>query len=106
MKIRVGDKVQVIAGKDKGKQGTVLQVLRTENRVIVEGVNVVTKHIKPSQRDPEGGIVTREAPIHASNVMIYDEKAKAPTRVKVEVVDGKKVRISKKSGTTLDKAKK
>ena len=106
MKIHVGDKVQVIAGKDKVKQGEVLQILRKENRVIVEGVNVVTKHVKPSQADPEGGIVTREAPIHVSNVAIYDSKAKAITKVKYEVVDGKKVRISKKSGTNLDKKKK
>lgn len=106
MKIRVGDKVQVIAGKDKGKQGEVLQVLRKENRVIVEGVNVVTKHIKPSQADPEGGIVTREAPIHVSNVAIYDSKAKSITKVKYEFVDGKKVRVSKKTGTNLDAKKK
>ncbi len=106
MKIRVGDTVQVIAGKDKGKQGEVLQVLRKENRVIVEGVNVVTKHVKPSQTDPEGGIVNKEAPIHVSNVAIYDSKAKAITKVKMEVVDGVKVRVSKKSGTNLDKKKK
>lgn len=106
MKIRVGDKVQVIAGKDKGKQGEVLQILRKENRVIVEGVNVVTKHVKPSQMDPEGGIVTREAPIHVSNVAIYDSKAKTITKVKYEFVDGKKVRIAKKTGTNLDKKKK
>ena len=68
MKIRVGDTVEVIAGKDKGKQGEVLQVLAKQDKVIVEGVNMVTKHIKPSQADPEGGIVTREAPIHVSNV--------------------------------------
>ena len=106
MKIRVGDKVQVIAGKDKGKQGEVLQVLRKENRVIVEGVNIVTKHIKPSQIDPEGGIVTKEAPIHASNVAIYDSKVKTVSKVKYEFVDGKKVRVTKKSGTNLDKKKK
>ena len=106
MKIRVGDKVQVIAGKDKGKQGEVLQVLRKENRVIVEGVNIVTKHIKPSQIDPEGGIVTKEAPIHASNVAIYVSKAKTVSKVKYEFVDGKKVRVTKKSGTNLDKKKK
>ena len=106
MKIRVGDTVQVIAGKDKGKQGEVLQVLRKENRVIVEGVNVVTKHVKPSQTDPEGGIVNKEAPIHVSNVAIYHTKAKAITKVKMEVVDGVKVRVSKKSGTNLDKKKK
>ena len=72
MKLRVGDTVQVIAGSDKGKTGEIIQILRKEDRVIVEGVNMVTKHIKPSQADPEGGIVTREAPIHVSNVAYYD----------------------------------
>ena len=72
MKIHVGDTVVVIAGKDKGKQGEVLQVLAKQDKVIVEGVNMATKHIKPSQADPEGGIVTREAPIHVSNVAFYD----------------------------------
>ena len=101
MKIRVGDKVQVIAGKDKGKQGEVLQVLVKENRVIVEGVNVVTKHVKPSQQDPEGGIVTREAPIHVSNVALVDPKTNKPTRVGYKVENGKKVRVAKKSSTVI-----
>lgn len=103
MKIRVGDKVEVIAGKDKGKQGEVLQTLPKENRVIVEGVNMVTKHIKPSQQDPEGGIITREAPIHISNVAYYDEKAKSTSKIGFTFVDGRKVRVSKKSGNTIDK---
>jgi len=106
MKIRVGDKVQVIAGKDKGKQGEVLQILRKQERVIVEGINVATKHIKPSQQDPDGGIVTREAPIHVSNVAVYDAKAKDITKVKYDFINGKKVRISKKSGANLDDVKK
>ena len=101
MKIRVGDTVEVIAGKDKGKQGEVLQV---------EGVNTVTKHIKPSQADPEGGIVTREAPIHVSNVAFYDSKAKAPVKLGYKIVekDGKKtkVRVNKKTGAEVDKKKK
>ena len=105
MKIRVGDTVVVIAGKDKGKTGEVLQVLAKEERVIVEGVNMVTKHVKPSQADPEGGIVNKEAPIHVSNVMLYDEKAKVASRIttKVEVVDGKnvKTRVFKKSGNEV-----
>lgn len=103
MKIRVGDKVEVIAGKDKGKQGEVLQTLPKQNRVIVEGVNMVTKHIKPSQQDPEGGIITREAPIHVSNVAYYDEKAKSISKIGYEFVDGKKVRVAKKSGRQIDK---
>ena len=106
MKIRVGDKVEVIAGKDKGKQGEVLQTLPKENRVVVEGVTMVTKHIKPSQQDPEGGIISREAPIHVSNVAYYDEKAKSITKIGFERVDGRKIRIAKKSGKQIDKSKK
>ncbi|MCI9048926.1 MAG: 50S ribosomal protein L24 [Coprobacillus sp.] len=103
MKLHVGDTVQVIAGSDKGKTGEVIQILRKENKVIVEGVNMVTKHIKPSQADPEGGIVTREAPIHVSNVAYYDSKAKEPVKVGYSVEDGVKVRINKKTGKPLDK---
>ena len=85
MKLHVGDTVQVIAGSDKGKTGEIIQILRKENRVIVEGVNMVTKHIKPSQTDPDGGIVTREAPIHASNVAYYDTKAKTTVKKSVSI---------------------
>ncbi|UTY37944.1 50S ribosomal protein L24 [Allocoprobacillus halotolerans] len=104
MKLRVGDTVQVIAGSDKGKTGEIIQILRKEDRVIVEGVNMVTKHIKPSQTDPEGGIVTREAPIHVSNVAYYDLKAKQPVKIGYAFdEDGKKYRINKKTGKALDK---
>ena len=112
MKIHVGDTVVVIAGKDKGKQGEVLQVLAKQDKVIVEGVNMATKHIKPSQADPEGGIVTREAPIHVSNVAFYDSKSKAPAPVKLGYKfvekDGKKikVRVNRKTGAEVDKKKK
>lgn len=106
MKLRVGDKVEVIAGKDKGKQGEIVQVLRDANKVIVEGINMVTKHVKPSNANPEGSIITSEAPLHASNVAIVDSKTKSITKVKYDVVDGKKVRVAKKSGTVLDKTKK
>ena len=107
MKIRVGDTVEVIAGKDKGKQGEVLQVLAKQDKVIVEGVNTVTKHIKPSQADPEGGIVTREAPIHVSNVAYYDSKAKQAVKIGYAFdEDGKKYRINKKTGKALDKTTK
>lgn len=107
MKIRVGDTVEVIAGKDKGKQGEVLQVLAKQDKVIVEGVNMVTKHIKPSQADPEGGIVTREAPIHVSNVAYYDSKAKQAVKIGYAFdEDGKKYRINKKTGKALDKTTK
>ena len=107
MKLRVGDTVQVIAGSDKGKTGEVIQILRKENKVIVEGVNMVTKHIKPSQADPEGGIVTREAPIHASNVAYYDSKAKETVKIGYAFdEEGKKYRINKKTGKALDKTTK
>ena len=102
MKIKKGDTVQVLSGKDKGKTGEIIQVLRKEDRVIVEGVNMVTKHIKPSQADPEGGIVTREAPIHVSNVAYYDTKKKETVKVKYAFEDGKKIRVNK-DGKKLDK---
>ena len=106
MKLRVGDTVQVIAGSDKGRTGEIIQILRKKDRVIVEGVNMVTKHIKPSQTDPEGGIVTREAPIHVSNVAYYDSKAKETVKIGYSIVDGVKVRINKKTGKALDKTTK
>jgi large subunit ribosomal protein L24 len=101
--VKKGDKVQVISGKDKGKQGVILEAYPKLNRVLVEGVNVVKKHAKPSQANPQGGILSQEAPIHASNVMPLDPKTGTPTRVGYNVVDGKKVRVAKKSGETLDK---
>jgi large subunit ribosomal protein L24 len=103
MHVKKGDKVQVISGKDKGKQGVILQALPKQNRVIVEGVNVVKKHSKPSQANPQGGILNLEAPIHVSNVMPIDPKSGEPTRVGHKEVKGKKVRVAKKSGEALDK---
>ncbi|MCP8971123.1 50S ribosomal protein L24 [Ectobacillus ponti] len=103
MHVKKGDKVQVITGKDKGKQGVILAAFPKQNRVIVEGVNVVKKHSKPSQLNPQGGIITKEAPIHVSNVMPLDPKSGVPTRVGYKLVDGKKVRVAKKSGEVLDK---
>ncbi|WP_208585778.1 50S ribosomal protein L24 [Gracilibacillus suaedae] len=103
MHVKKGDKVQVITGKDKGKQGTVLAAFPKKDRVLVEGVNVVKKHAKPSQENPQGGILNQEAAIHVSNVMPLDPKSGEPTRVGYEVRDGKKVRIAKKSGESLDK---
>ena len=103
MHIKKGDKVAVISGKDKGKEGTVVKVFPKENRVLVEGVNLVTKHLKPSQVNPNGGIEQMEAPIHASNVLPVDPKTGKPTRVGYGVdKNGKKVRIAKKSGKQLD----
>ena len=98
LKIKKGDTVKVIAGKDKGKEGKVLTV--DGGKVIVEGVNTVTKHAKASQANPKGGIVTQEAAIDVSNVM-YVHKGKA-TRVGFTVADGKKVRVAKSTGEVID----
>jgi large subunit ribosomal protein L24 len=103
MHVKKGDKVQVISGKDKGKQGVILEAYPKKDRVLVEGVNVVKKHSKPSQANPQGGIISKEAPIHVSNVMPLDPKSGTPTRVGFKVEDGKKVRVAKKSGELLDK---
>ncbi|UOQ44608.1 50S ribosomal protein L24 [Halobacillus salinarum] len=103
MHVKKGDKVMVISGKDKGKQGTILEAYPKKDRVLVEGVNEVKKHSKPSQENPQGGILTQEAPIHVSNVLPIDPKSGEPTRVGYKVEDGKKVRIAKKSGEALDK---
>ena len=102
MNFKVGDKVVVITGKDKGKEGTITKTLRAENKVIVEGVNVVKKHMKPQGNQP-GSIVEVEAPIHASNVMIIDPKTKKGTRIGHEIdKKGNKIRVSKKSNSALD----
>ena len=103
MHVKKGDKVMVISGKDKGKTGVILSALPKKDRVLVEGVNIVKKHSKPSQMNPQGGIISQEAPIHVSNVMPLDPKTGEPTRVGLKVVDGKRVRVAKKSGEVLDK---
>lgn len=103
MFIKTGDKVRVISGKDKGKEGTVKKTLTDKNRVIVEGINMIKKHQKASQANPQGGIIDTEAPIHVSNVMLLDPSNNEPTRVGFRVEDGKKVRFAKKSGETIDK---
>ncbi|NLK72031.1 MAG: 50S ribosomal protein L24 [Clostridiales bacterium] len=102
MNIKKDDLVYVISGKDKGKKGKVLKALPKENKVIVEGVNTQTKHQKASRKVQQAGIVHQEGPIDVSNVMIWDSKAKAPTRIGFKIENGKKVRISKKSGEVLD----
>lgn len=102
MFLKTGDKVRVITGKDKGKEGTIKKTLASENRVIVEGINKIKKHQKPNNANPNGGIIDAEAPIQASNVMLIDPSTNEPTRVGFKVVDGKKVRISKKSGKQID----
>ena len=103
MHVKKGDKVMVITGKDKGKTGTVLAAFPKKDRVLVEGVNIVKKHSKPSQDNPQGGINSQEAAIHVSNVMPLDPKSNEPTRVGYKEVNGKKVRVAKKSGEVLDK---
>lgn len=101
MFIKKNDRVKVIAGKDKGKEGTVEKVFPSKERVIVKGVNIVKKHQKPTNANPNGGIVEVEAPIHVSNVMLIDPSNNEPTRVGFKIEDGKKVRVSKKTGKTL-----
>ena len=103
MHVKKGDKVMVISGKDKGKTGVILASFPKRDRVLVEGVNIIKKHSKPSQVNPQGGIINQEAPIHVSNVMPIDPKTGEPTRVGIKEVDGKKVRYAKKSGEVLDK---
>ncbi|EKZ0315007.1 50S ribosomal protein L24 [Listeria monocytogenes] len=103
MHVKKGDKVKVITGKDKGKSGKVLAAFPKKDRVLIEGINMVKKHTKPSNVNPQGGILNVEAPIHVSNVMLIDPKTGEPTRVGYEVKGDKKVRIAKKSGEVIDK---
>ena len=103
MHVKKGDKVKVISGKDKGQVGTILEAYPKKDRVLVEGVNMIKKHSKPSNDNPQGGIITKEAPIHVSNVMPLDPKTGEPTRVGFKIVDNKKLRIAKKSGAPLEK---
>lgn len=101
MKIKSGDTVRVVAGDHKGSEGKVVSVDRQKNKAIVEGVNMVSKHEKPSAKNPQGGIVEKEAPIHVSNLSLIDKKSGEVTRVGFEVRDGKKVRVSKKSNEVI-----
>ena len=100
-KIKKGDRVQVLAGKDKGRQGNVLRVLPKEDRVVVEGLNLVQRHTRPTQSDPQGGIKSKEAALHISNVAIVDSKGK-PTRVGFRVEGDKKVRVAKTTGEVIN----
>ena len=100
--IRKGDEVIVLAGDDKGRKGKVLKVLVAKQRALVEGVNMVSKSMKPSAKNPQGGIVKQEAPIHVSNLSLIDPKSGKATRVgKKKTDDGKKVRVAKKSGEVI-----
>lgn len=103
MKIKKGDTVIVITGKDKGVKGEVLKALPEESRVIVQGVNMAKKHRKPTQLNPQGGIENIEKPVHVSNVALLDPKEDKPTRVGFKTLkDGKKVRVAKRSGETVE----
>jgi large subunit ribosomal protein L24 len=103
LKIRKGDRVKVIAGRSKGRVGDVLRVLPAESRVVVSGVNMIKRHTKPN-RNEQGGIVEREAAIHVSNVALIDPKSDKPTRVGFKFLeDGRKVRVARASGETLDR---
>ena len=101
-KIKKGDSVVVLSGKDKGLTGTVQKVMPKEGKVVVQGVNIAARHRKPSQANPQGGIDRFEAPMHLSKVAVADPKDGKPTRVRFEERDGKKVRIAVKSGETID----
>jgi large subunit ribosomal protein L24 len=101
LKIKSGDTVKVIAGDHKGSEGKVLRVFRDANKAIVEGVNMISKHTKPSAKNPQGGIVKKEAPIHVSNLALLDPKSKQATKVGYKVEGDKKVRFSKKSNQVL-----
>ena len=101
-KIRKGDKVVVLAGKDKGRTGEVLRVMPKDDKALVRGINVVVRHQRQSQNQ-EGGLIRKEAPIHLSNIAVADPKdGKTPTRVGFEVRDGKKVRVAKRSGEVIN----
>ena len=102
MNVKKGDKVRVIAGKDKGKEGEILRVVTADQRVVVEKVNLIKKAMRPTQANPQGGIKTIEAPIHVSNVMLVCPSCKEATRVnRVKDENGKKVRVCKKCGKTF-----
>ena len=108
MKIKKGDLVQILSGKDRGKQGKVLEARPSEGRVIVEGLNIVKRHQKPrqvagAQRAEEvGGVIEKPGPIHVSNVMLVDPRDGKPTRIGVEIEDSKRYRIARRSGTRID----
>ncbi|TQL17004.1 large subunit ribosomal protein L24 [Zymomonas mobilis] len=101
-KIKKGDRVVILSGKDKGKHGEVTQAMPKEGKVIVSGINIVTRHRKPSQANPQGGLDRMEAPIAASKVAVEDPKTGKATRVRFDVRDGKKIRVAVKSGEAIN----
>lgn len=102
MNLKKGDYVVVISGEDRGKKGRILKAFPSTGRVIVEKVNLVKKHSKPSQTNPQGGIITMEAPIHASNVMLFNAKLNVVSKPVMQVREGKRVRVCKKTGDELN----
>ena len=103
--VRKGDTVIVMAGKDRGKRGRVLRVIPEKSRVVIERINMIKKHQRPTQKLRQGGIIEREGPIHLSNVMLVDPTSDRPTRIGMRALaDGKKVRVARKSGEIIDKA--
>jgi large subunit ribosomal protein L24 len=100
-RIKKDDEVIVISGKDKGKTGKVLQVIPAEERVLVEGVNMMKRHTKPRPPQEPGGVIEKPAPMHVSNVALIDPKSKKATRVRIEIVDGKRVRVAARSGARI-----
>jgi large subunit ribosomal protein L24 len=101
-RIKKGDRVVVLSGKDKGKHGEVTKSMPKESKVVVAGVNIITRHKKPSQTNPQGGLEKAEAPLHVSKVALEDPKTGRPTRVRFEVRDGKKVRVAARSGELIN----
>jgi large subunit ribosomal protein L24 len=101
MKIKKGDKVVILSGKDKGKHGEVTKAFPSANKILVSGINMITRHVKPTQANPQGGKQSAEAPLHVSNVAIEDPKTGKPTRVRFEIQGDKKVRVAVKSGQVL-----
>ena len=101
-KIKKGDRVVILSGKDKGKHGEVTKSMPKESKVVVAGVNIITRHKKPSQTNPQGGLEKAEAPLHVSKVALEDPKTGRPTRVRFEVRDGNKVRVAARSGETIN----
>jgi large subunit ribosomal protein L24 len=101
-RIRKGDRVVLLSGKDKGKSGIVLEVRPREQRVLIEGVNIMKRHTKPRPPDEPGGVIERPAPVHMSNVAHIDPKDQRPTRVRIQEIDGRRVRVAARSGEKLD----
>jgi large subunit ribosomal protein L24 len=100
-RIRKGDMVEILAGNDRGKRGRVLRMIRDKDRIVIQGVNLRWKHMRKSQQMPQGGRMRREMPLHVSNVMLFDEGAQERSRVGYAVVDGKKVRVARKTGAVV-----